>query len=56
MSKKTTFTDPRLAFAVEEKDDNGHMRQQFDSNSTALQVSTSPVSFVPHVPKLGPTW
>ena len=40
MNKKTTFTDPRLAFAVEDKEpgDASSMRQKFDSNSTALQV------------------
>lgn len=41
MSKKTTFTDPRLAFAVEEKEDGTDVHQQFDSSSTALQVTMS---------------
>lgn len=41
LSKKTTFTDPRLAFAVEDKDfagDVSSLRQKFDSHSTAMQV------------------
>lgn len=41
MSQKTTFTDPRLAFAVEDKDivgDISSLRQKFDSHSTAMQV------------------
>lgn len=38
INKKTTYTDPRLAFAVEEKDNPDDIRQRFDSSSTALQV------------------
>lgn len=38
INKKTTYTDPRLAFAVEEKDGPDDFRQHFDSCSTALQV------------------
>lgn len=38
INNKTTFTDPRLAFAIEEKDSNSEMAQNFDSSSTALQV------------------
>lgn len=34
----TTYTDPRLAFAVEEKDHVNDFRQRFDSFSTALAV------------------
>jgi len=41
-NKKTnqvTYTDPRLAFAVEENPSNiGDVRQRFDSSTTALQV------------------
>mgnify|MGYP001801562668 CR=1 FL=1 len=43
INKKTTFTDPRLAFAVEDKDIAGDMstvKQKFDSYSTAQQVLT----------------
>lgn len=43
MNKKTTFTDPRLAFAVEDKDivgDVSSIKQKFDSYSTAQQVLT----------------
>lgn len=32
-----TYTDPRLAFAVEESN-TGQIRQKFDASSTALQV------------------
>ena len=38
VNKKTTYTDPRLAFSFEEKDSSNDFRQQFDSCSTALQV------------------
>lgn len=38
MNKKTTYTDPRLAFATEEKETPDDFRQQFDPSSTALQV------------------
>lgn len=34
----TTYTDPRLAFALEEKDHVNDFRQRFDSFSTALAV------------------
>lgn len=37
-NKRTTYTDPRLAFAVEEKDSIHDYRQRFDASSTALQV------------------
>ena len=43
INKKTTFTDPRLAFAVEDKVIAGDMstvKQKFDSYSTAQQVLT----------------
>lgn len=38
---KTTFTDPRLAFAVEDKGGAGDaisLKQKFDCNSTPTQV------------------
>lgn len=35
---RQTFTDPRLAFAVEEKLHNDDFRQRFDSSTTAIQV------------------
>lgn len=38
INKKTTYTDPRLAFATEEKETPNDFRQQFDPSSTALQV------------------
>ena len=38
INKKTTYTDPRLAFAVEEKENPDDFRQLFDSSSTSLQV------------------
>ncbi|XP_015837994.1 WW domain-containing oxidoreductase [Tribolium castaneum] len=37
-NRRTTYTDPRLAFAVEEKDHPNDYRQRFDGSSTALQV------------------
>ena len=37
-SNRTTFTDPRLAFATDSVTANGLFRQRFDSSSTALQV------------------
>lgn len=40
-TKTTTFTDPRLAFAVEDKDiagDISTLRQKFDANTSALQI------------------
>jgi len=36
-NKKTTFSDPRLAFAVEEKKE-GSFRQRYDASTRALQV------------------
>lgn len=38
VSKTVTYTDPRLAFAVEEKVFPMDIRQRFDASSTALQV------------------
>ena len=39
VSKKTTYTDPRLAFAVDVKDEKPTcLKQRFDGSSTALQV------------------
>ena len=38
VNKKTTFTDPRLAFAKETVSASTTFRQKFDSGSTALQV------------------
>ncbi|XP_018332467.1 WW domain-containing oxidoreductase isoform X2 [Agrilus planipennis] len=35
---RTTYTDPRLAFAVEEKEHINDFRQRFDASSTALHV------------------
>lgn len=38
-NESTTYTDPRLAFAVEEVPQNiGEVRQRFDASSTSLQV------------------
>lgn len=37
-NRRTTYTDPRLAFAIEEKDHPNDFRQRFDASSTALQV------------------
>lgn len=37
-NKRTTYIDPRLAFAVEEKEHPNDFRQKFDASSTALQV------------------
>ena len=37
-NRRTTYTDPRLAFAVEEKMSINDYRQRFDASSTALQV------------------
>ncbi|XP_060532670.1 WW domain-containing oxidoreductase [Cylas formicarius] len=37
-NKRTTYTDPRLAFAIEEKEHVDDYRQRFDGSSTALQV------------------
>ena len=41
VNKKTTFTDPRLAFAKETVTASSTFRQKFDSGSTALQVLES---------------
>ena len=38
INDKTTLTDPRLAFAVEEKTSPSDITQHFDSSTTALQV------------------
>lgn len=38
INETTTYTDPRLAFAVEETQSFGDLRQRFDSSSTGLQV------------------
>lgn len=38
INKKTTYTDPRLAFAVEEKDSPTDIRQRFDASTHALQI------------------
>lgn len=38
LNKKTTFTDPRLAFAKETVTSSTNFRQKFDASSTALQV------------------
>lgn len=37
-NRRTTYTDPRLAFAIEEKEHAFDYRQRFDGSSTALQV------------------
>ncbi|CAH0548974.1 unnamed protein product [Brassicogethes aeneus] len=37
-NRRTTYTDPRLAFAIEEKEHVNDYRQRFDASSTALQV------------------
>ncbi|KAG1666827.1 WW domain-containing oxidoreductase [Nymphon striatum] len=38
VNQKSTFTDPRLAFAVEENSCPENIRQKYDASSTALQV------------------
>lgn len=38
INHKTTYTDPRLAFAVEESRTLGDLRQRFDSSTTGIQV------------------
>ena len=39
INHKTTYTDPRLAFAIEEKDGKSReIKQRFDAGSSALQV------------------
>nr|CAD7439850.1 unnamed protein product [Timema bartmani] len=37
-NRRTTYTDPRLAFATEEKEHPYDFRQRFDGSTTALQV------------------
>jgi WW domain-containing oxidoreductase len=38
-NQQTTYTDPRLAFAVEEAPQNvGQLRQRFDASTAALQI------------------
>ena len=37
-TNRTTYTDPRLAFAVEYNRDENDLRQKFDSSATALTV------------------
>ncbi|XP_044763756.1 WW domain-containing oxidoreductase isoform X2 [Coccinella septempunctata] len=37
-NKRTTYTDPRLAFAVEEKENVNDYRQRFDAHTSALQI------------------
>ena len=48
VNKKTTFTDPRLAFAKETVSATTTFRQKFDSGSTALQVLESTYSVIKH--------
>ncbi|GIX98597.1 WW domain-containing oxidoreductase [Caerostris extrusa] len=38
INHKTTYTDPRLAFAVEEKEFPTDIRQRFDASTYALQI------------------
>lgn len=39
INKKTTYTDPRLAFAIEDRlERKGGLKQRFDASSTAQQV------------------
>lgn len=37
-NNRSTFTDPRLAFTQEEKENPQDFRQKFDGSSTAFQV------------------
>jgi len=37
-NNRQTYTDPRLAFAVEEKLHKDDFRQRFDASTNALQV------------------
>lgn len=37
-NRRTTYTDPRLAFATEEKEHAHDFRQRFDGSTMALQV------------------
>lgn len=38
ITQKTTSTDPRLAFAVDDSADAGVVRHKFDASTTALQI------------------
>jgi len=38
ITQKTTSTDPRLAFAVDNNANAGEFRQKFDASTTAAQV------------------
>ena len=38
MNQKTTYTDPRLAFAEEIKEEKSSFKQKFDGSSTAMHV------------------
>lgn len=38
INHKTTYTDPRLAFAVEESKSLTDLQQRFDSSTTGIQV------------------
>ena len=38
IKKRTTYTDPRLAFAMEESPKAGTLAQRFDAYSSALSV------------------
>ena len=38
INKKTTYTDPRLAFAMDVDSNGGSIRQRFDANATTDQV------------------
>lgn len=46
-NKRTTYTDPRLAFAIEEKEHVNDYRQRYDASSTALQVDIFQIFIVP---------
>lgn len=37
-NRRTTYSDPRLAFATEEKEHPQDFRQRFDGSTMALQV------------------
>lgn len=38
VNHETAYTDPRLAFAVEETSNENEIRQKFDASSSGLQV------------------
>ena len=38
INKRTTYTDPRLAFAVEDKGEETDIRQKYDGSTTAKQI------------------